>query len=107
MELGEVEIGAQKSGDDDNRRTIPTRNTQAVIDRGGVQKKDLGGEKGLGPKTGGIGFRRESRGKLAPLRNGCARCCLFQFTPQVRRSVRPRGARERARGNAALQNYTP
>ena len=98
VKLGEVKVGAEESGNDDDGRTVPARYTQAVVHGGCVQQQNFCSEERFGPKTGSIGFRIGPRSRFAPRGRGRTRCCRFLFTPQVRPWVCPFSALTREEG---------
>jgi hypothetical protein len=53
MKLRQIKICPQETRDDDDGRAIPPRNTQPVIDRGGVEDQNFGSDESLGPKRRG------------------------------------------------------
>ena len=42
MHVGEVKVAGKESGNDDDGGTVAMRHAKAVIDRRGVQEKDVG-----------------------------------------------------------------
>jgi len=65
VEFRQVEVGAEKTGDYDDRRTVAARDAKPVVDRGRVQKKNFSTEKSFCPKRS-VGFRICPRNRLAP-----------------------------------------
>src|SRR5579862_1044042 len=49
VQFCQIKIGAQKSWNDNHRRTVATRHAEAVVNRGGMEKEDFGPEQRLRP----------------------------------------------------------
>ena len=49
MQFRQIEIRAKEAGNDDDSRAIPAWHAPSVVDRSGVQQKNLSSEKSLCP----------------------------------------------------------